>query len=218
MICCFGRVAFVVVSLRADVQRLHRRFTAFFVKLIFRRGKCKRETLVLLFCAVVSCSSPVRRRAGAKKRWRAIFQAAIEINTTDSVATDHRRGAMATRLRDGGFAKATSTWLPRSVRKNLVVRLHGTGKRKPILFRTPRRCRGAPRGLATDPSNLSKRWYFYGRGTEDIRKAMPSCHQFHPAEKRRVRTIVMDPRADLRRRRRHLHGRRLAPEERRRLD
>jgi hypothetical protein len=69
-----------------------------------------------------------------------IYKQLIEINTTDSVGNvTSAAEAMAKRLRDAGFAPADMVLLgPTDTRKNLVVRLRGTGAG----------CRGSPaRGL-----------------------------------------------------------------------
>src|SRR5216110_717884 len=65
-----------------------------------------------------------------------IFKQLIEINTTDSVGNVTTAAeAMAKRLRDGGFeAGDIQVAGPNERKKNLVARLRGTGKRKPILF------------------------------------------------------------------------------------
>ena len=65
-----------------------------------------------------------------------IFKQLIEINTTDSVGNVTTASeAMAQRFRDAGFANSDMEILgPNDRKKNLVVRFHGTGKRKPLLL------------------------------------------------------------------------------------
>src|SRR6202034_3898316 len=65
-----------------------------------------------------------------------IFKQLIEINSTDSVGSVTTAAeAMAQRFRDAGFADADMQILgPNDRKKNLVVRLHGTGKHKPLLL------------------------------------------------------------------------------------
>src|SRR6266567_5794307 len=67
---------------------------------------------------------------------RDIFKQLIEINTTDSVGNVTTAAeAMAQRLRAAGFSENDLHVAgPNDRKKNLVVRLKGTGKRKPILF------------------------------------------------------------------------------------
>src|SRR5580658_11056366 len=64
-----------------------------------------------------------------------IFKQLIEINTTDSVGNVTTAAeAMAARLREAGFAdKDVIIAGPADRKKNLVARIHSTGKRKPIL-------------------------------------------------------------------------------------
>src|SRR5712664_811717 len=131
---------------------------------------------VLLFCAVVSCSSAGSAQGPeqTKQLARDIFKQLIEINTTDSVGNVTTAAeAMATRLRDGGFAESDIHVAgPKERKKNLVVRLHGTGKRKPILFIGHLDVVEARReDWTTDPFEfIEKGGYFYGRGTEDMKE------------------------------------------------
>src|SRR5713101_6833318 len=130
---------------------------------------------VLLFCAVVSCSSAVsaQEQEQTKQLARDIFKQLIEINTTDSVGNATTAAeAMATRLRDGGFAEDDIHMAgPNERKKNLVVRLHGTGKRKPVLFIGHLDVVEARReDWTTDPFEfIEKDGYFYGRGAEDMK-------------------------------------------------
>jgi acetylornithine deacetylase/succinyl-diaminopimelate desuccinylase-like protein len=132
--------------------------------------------VVLLFCAVVCCSSAVsaQRPEQTKQMARDIFKQLIEINTTDSVGNVTTSAeAMATRLRDGGFAESDIHVAgPNERKKNLVVRLHGTGKRKPLLFIGHLDVVEARReDWTTDPFEfIEKDGYFYGRGTEDMKE------------------------------------------------
>src|SRR6266852_4273248 len=131
---------------------------------------------VLLFCAVVSCSSAVsaQEQEQTKQLARDIFKQLIEINTTDSVGNVTTAAeAMATRLRDGGFAEDDIHVAgPKERKKNLVVRLHGTGKRKPLLFIGHLDVVEARReDWTTDPFQfVEKDGFFYGRGTEDMKE------------------------------------------------
>src|SRR5215475_3297625 len=67
---------------------------------------------------------------------RDIFRQLIEINTTDSVGSVTAAAeAMAARFRAAGFAEADMAVLgPNERKKNLVVRLRGSGKKKPVLL------------------------------------------------------------------------------------
>ncbi|HEY7353573.1 MAG TPA: peptidase M20, partial [Terriglobales bacterium] len=65
-----------------------------------------------------------------------IFKQLIEINTTDSVGNVTTASeAMAQRFRDAGFSDS-DIYIggPNDRKKNVVVRLHGSGKHKPVLL------------------------------------------------------------------------------------
>src|SRR5215831_4229605 len=71
-----------------------------------------------------------------KKLARDLLQELIEINTTDSVGNVSTASeAMAKRLREAGFAESDIfIGGPNDRKKNLVVRLRGTGSKKPVLL------------------------------------------------------------------------------------
>ncbi len=102
-----------------------------------------------------------------------IFQQLIEINTTDSVGNvTSAAEAMAERFRAAGFAEADMHLLgPTDRKKNLVVRLHGTGKHKPLLLIGHLDVVEARReDWTTDPfSFVEKDGFYYGRGTQDMK-------------------------------------------------
>jgi acetylornithine deacetylase/succinyl-diaminopimelate desuccinylase-like protein len=111
--------------------------------------------------------------AAANSTAHEIFKQLIEINTTDSVGNVTTAAeAMAARLRDAGFAdKDVIIAGPTARKKNLIARIHGTGKRKPILFIGHLDVVEARReDWTTDPFQfIEKDGYFYGRGTEDMK-------------------------------------------------
>src|SRR5262245_20454504 len=65
-----------------------------------------------------------------------IYKELIEINTADSVGnTTTAASAVAKRLLDAGFSQSDIfQGGPRPDKGNLVVRLHGSGARKPLLL------------------------------------------------------------------------------------
>src|ERR1035438_4958885 len=67
---------------------------------------------------------------------REIFRELIEINTTDSVGSTTRAAdAMAKRLKDAGFpAEDVQVMGPNDRKGNLVARLRGAGRKKPVLI------------------------------------------------------------------------------------
>ncbi|HEX3543751.1 MAG TPA: M20/M25/M40 family metallo-hydrolase [Candidatus Acidoferrum sp.] len=102
-----------------------------------------------------------------------IFKQLVEINTTDSVGNvTIAAEAMAKRLREAGFAdKDVIVAGPSEKKKNVVVRFHGSGKRKPILFIGHLDVVEARReDWTTDPFQfVEKDGFFYGRGTNDMK-------------------------------------------------
>jgi acetylornithine deacetylase/succinyl-diaminopimelate desuccinylase-like protein len=104
---------------------------------------------------------------------RDIFQQLIEINTTDSVGNVTTAAeALAQRFRAAGWAAGDVVIAGATERKkNLVVRLHGTGKRRPVLLIGHLDVVEARReDWSTDPFQLiEKDGYFYGRGTLDMK-------------------------------------------------
>ena len=104
---------------------------------------------------------------------RDIFKELIEINTTDSTGnTTTAANAMARRLKDAGFPAADIQVLGPTDRKgNLLVRLRGTGAKKPVLILGHLDVVEAKReDWTTDPFQfVEKDGYFYGRGTQDMK-------------------------------------------------
>jgi acetylornithine deacetylase/succinyl-diaminopimelate desuccinylase-like protein len=104
---------------------------------------------------------------------RDIFEQLIEIKTTESgVGSTPAAEAMAQRLRDAGFdPKDIHVEGPNERKKNLVVRLRGTGKRKPVLLIGHLDVVEARReDWTSDPFEfVEKDGYFYGRGTQDMK-------------------------------------------------
>ena len=100
-----------------------------------------------------------------------IYRQLLEINTTASAGdTSEATKAMAARLIAAGFPEAdVHAFESAPKRGNLVARLHGTGKRKPILLVAHIDVVEAKRAdWTTDPFKLvEKDGYFYARGSSD---------------------------------------------------
>src|SRR5262249_50360884 len=109
---------------------------------------------------------------------REIYQELIEITTTNSVGDNTKAAeAMARRLLAAGFPAADVQVLSPTPRKgNIVVRLRGTGARRPLLLLAHLDVVEANReDWSVDPFKLlEKDGYFYGRGTTDD-KAMAAA-------------------------------------------
>jgi acetylornithine deacetylase/succinyl-diaminopimelate desuccinylase-like protein len=123
-------------------------------------------TLVLAPGAVAQ-DSPVHTLA------RDLLRELVAIPSTESkVGSTPAAEAMAKRLRDSGFPDEDVQILgPNPRKQNLVARIHGTGRRKPILLLAHLDVVEAPRAdWSTDPFQLVEQGgFFYGRGTYDVK-------------------------------------------------
>ena len=133
----------------------------------------KHWMIVLCISLGLGFSSFAQGQEDIKQQSRDIFKQLIEINTTDSVGNVTTAAeAMAKRLRDAGFPEQDVIVAgPNDRKRNLVVRLHGIGQQKPILFLAHLDVVEARReDWTTDPFQfVEKDGYFYGRGTADIK-------------------------------------------------
>jgi acetylornithine deacetylase/succinyl-diaminopimelate desuccinylase-like protein len=133
--------------------------------------------LVLVFALatlpLLSQKQPQPQQQPQQKLARDIFKQLIEINTTDSVGDNTRAAeAMAGRFREAGFPESDIKVLgPSSKKDNLVVRLHGGGAGRPILFIGHLDVVEAKRSdWSFDPFEFREEGgYFYGRGTQDMK-------------------------------------------------
>jgi acetylornithine deacetylase/succinyl-diaminopimelate desuccinylase-like protein len=131
---------------------------------------------IVFLCCMTGINPPARTQEPDQTRQQAreILKQLIEINTTDSVGNVTTAAeAMAKRLREAGFAERDVIVAgPNERKKNLVVRFHGSGKRKPVLFIGHLDVVEAKReDWTTDPFQfVEKEGYFYGRGTEDMKE------------------------------------------------
>jgi acetylornithine deacetylase/succinyl-diaminopimelate desuccinylase-like protein len=133
--------------------------------------------LVLLVATSISAAPPPLD-ATTKQLAFDIYKQLIEINTTNSVGNNTAAAeAMAARLKAAGFpASDVQVLVPANPKKgNLVARLHGTGKEKPLLLLAHLDVVEAKReDWSMDPFVLTEQdGYYYGRGTSDD-KAMAS--------------------------------------------
>ena len=125
------------------------------------------------FLAAVLAILPLCAQSPDQKLAREIFQQLIEINTTDSSGDNTRAAeAMAARFRAAGWPESDIHVLAPVARKgNLVVRLHGAGAARPILFLGHLDVVEARRAdWPFDPFVFREQdGYFYGRGTSDMK-------------------------------------------------
>src|SRR5215813_6678498 len=111
--------------------------------------------------------------AAADRLAHDIFKQLVEIDTTDSAGSVTAAAeAVAKHFRAAGFPDADVSVLGSNERKkNLVVRLHGTGKHRPVLLIGHLDVVEARReDWSTDPFELvEKDGELYGRGTLDMK-------------------------------------------------
>ena len=103
---------------------------------------------------------------------RDVFTELVGINTTHAIGSAQAASALAARFKAAGFADAdVFVGGPRPDKMNVVVRLRGRGKAKPVLFNAHLDVVEAVRETWTvDPFVLTEQdGYFYGRGTIDIK-------------------------------------------------
>ncbi|HTP38207.1 MAG TPA: M20/M25/M40 family metallo-hydrolase [Steroidobacteraceae bacterium] len=103
---------------------------------------------------------------------RDVFRQLVEIDTTQAKGTTVAANAMAQRFRDAGFPDSDIHVLGANASKqNLVVRLHGTGRARPILLMGHLDVvDAARRDWDTDPFRFVTRdGFYYGRGTQDMK-------------------------------------------------
>ena len=135
----------------------------------------KLRTLFLCAVTLSLLAAPASPQSNDANRQLAhdIFKQLVEINTTDSVGNVTTAAeAMAQRFRDAGFPESDIQLLgPNDHKKNLVVRLHGTGAKKPILLNGHLDVVEAKReDWTTDPFQFVEQdGYYYGRGTQDMK-------------------------------------------------
>ena len=135
--------------------------------------KYRNFSLTLVFFISLAIASPAQIDDATRQLSHDIFKQLIEINTTDSVGNVTTAAeAMARRFRDAGFPESDVQILgPNDRKKNLVVRLHGSGKHKPVLLIGHLDVVEARReDWTTDPFQfVEKDGYYYGRGTQDMK-------------------------------------------------
>src|SRR6201986_4129888 len=93
-------------------------------------------TRSLVVAVALACSRTVAEPAPPSQLAHEIFKELVEIDTTESVGdTAKAAHAAAARLIAAGFpASDVTVFEPAPKRGNLIARLHGTGKAKPILL------------------------------------------------------------------------------------
>jgi acetylornithine deacetylase/succinyl-diaminopimelate desuccinylase-like protein len=136
--------------------------------------KLKLITTLLAFALFIQTTAAQSGKLSSYEQLaRSIFKELIETNTTHvSGNTTLAAEAMANRLKAAGFDESDIQVVgPAAINKNLVVRLRGTNKKRPILFLAHLDVVEARReDWSFDPFIFREEdGYFYGRGTMDIK-------------------------------------------------
>lgn len=127
---------------------------------------------------------------------RELLRELVGINTAPPNGSTQAVEALAARLRRAGFADADLLIAgPIPEKQNLVVRLRGAGKARPVLFIAHLDVVAAPReGWLSDPFQLTERdGFLYGRGASDNKSAVAAL----AAGLIRLRTERLVPRRDI---------------------
>ncbi len=128
---------------------------------------------LLSLILALTCTTVAGQTNPTQKLARDILAELVAIPSTESgVGSTPAAEAAAKRLLAAGFPAADVQVIgPEARKKNLVARIHGTGKRKPLLLLAHLDVVEAPRAdWSTDPFQMvEKDGFFYGRGTYDIK-------------------------------------------------
>ena len=144
----------------------------------------KLSLILAIVCAVPALAGaadlPATPRSPAQydQLARAVFAELVGMNTTHAKGSAEAAEALAARFKAAGFPEGdVSVGGPRPDKMNIVVRLHGHGKGKPVLFNAHLDVVEAIRETwSVEPCALTEKdGFFYGRGTIDI-SGLRACH------------------------------------------
>lgn len=137
------------------------------------RIRIRAAVAAIVFGSALVASSAAADRQDPHQLARGLFEQLIEIPTTESGAgSTPAAEAMAQRLREAGFAAEDVHVVgPGGRKQNMVARLKGTGRKRPVLLIGHLDVVEALReDWTVDPFVfLEKDGYFYGRGTQDMK-------------------------------------------------
>jgi acetylornithine deacetylase/succinyl-diaminopimelate desuccinylase-like protein len=159
----------------------------------------------VLVVALACTAAPTWAATGNDARALALFKQLIEIDTTDTPSGNVTTAAqaMAAQLLAAGIPAADIALLgPRADKKNLVVRLHGDQRHKPLLIIGHLDVVEARRAdWSTDPFKfIEKDGFYYGRGTTDMKSndaiAVATLIRLHQEGFRPSRDIILALTAD----------------------
>ena len=139
------------------------------------RSILKRALSLLLISTATASIVSAQSATDYNQMAREIFRELIESKSTESgVGSTPAAEAIAKRLLSAGFAPGDVQVIgPEERKKNVVARLHGKGRGKPILLLSHLdvvEAHAEDWSQGIDPFKLTERdGYFYGRGTQDIK-------------------------------------------------
>ncbi len=153
---------------------------------------------------VIAATAAAADRQDPHQLARDLFKELIEIKTTESaLGSTPAAEAMAQRLRAAGFAAQDVHVVgPGGRKQNMVARLKGTGRKKPVLLIGHLDVVEALReDWTVDPFVfLEKDGYFYGRGTQDMKDGiaimMTTLLRYHAEGYKPDRDIILALTAD----------------------
>jgi acetylornithine deacetylase/succinyl-diaminopimelate desuccinylase-like protein len=127
---------------------------------------------VPIFAGAADRSATPRSPTQYDQLARAVFAQLVGMNTTHAKGSAEAAEALAARFKAAGFPDGdVFVGGPRPDKMNIVVRLHGRGKAKPVLFNAHLDVVEASRETwSVEPFELTEKdGFFYGRGTIDIK-------------------------------------------------
>ncbi len=134
---------------------------------------CTALALATLLAAAAAPAATPRSPADSEALAREILAELVGLDTTHAVGSAKAAEALAARFRAAGFPAAdVYVGGPKPDKMNIVVRLHGKGGGKPVLFNAHLDVVEAVRDTWTvEPFRLTEKdGYFYGRGTQDVKE------------------------------------------------
>jgi len=167
-------------------------------------GIKKSSAALVLVCLTAGSAANAMTDTQTRRLALDMFKQLVEINTTESAGNVTTAAeAMAQRLRTAGFPESDINLVGDDPRKkNLVVRLRGTGKARPVLLighLDVVEARGEDWSM--DPFQfIEKDGYYYGRGTSDMKDGdailLASLIRFREEGLRPDRDIILALTAD----------------------
>ena len=128
---------------------------------------------VLVAAPAIATTSAPRSPADSEQLARAIFAELVAVNTTHAIGSAKAADALASRFLAAGFpTEDVFVGGPRPDKMNIVVRFHGRGQGKPVLFNAHLDVVEAIRETwSVEPFVLTEQdGFFYGRGTIDVKQ------------------------------------------------